>query len=339
MTPTTPRDGHEAPLDPARAIVDPHHHLWDLGGFDDPAGPQPFLLPQMARVVADSGHNVVQTVFVECWTMYRQDGPEELKRVGEVEFANGAAAMSASGRYGACRIAAGIVGSADLGMGAEAARVLDALAAAGNGRLRGVRAYAAYADCGLHGFPPDPTYRELMLDSRFQEGARVVGRHGLSLDIYCMHPQMPEVARLADACPQTTIVLDHFGSPMTFGPFAGRPAEAFADWRAKLAEVALRPNVVVKMGGLGHDPGGAMTAAGGTAGSAELAPLWRPYVETALESFGPQRCMFESNFPPDAHACTYGALWNSFKRIAAGWSEDELHLAFAEVARRVYRLG
>jgi predicted TIM-barrel fold metal-dependent hydrolase len=337
MTPTPP-EGLEAPLEPERVIVDPHHHLWDHSTLPGRDASPPFLLREMARLVAESGQNVVQTVFVECFSMYRADGPEEMRPVGEVEFANGAAAMSATGRYGACRIAAGIVGAADLRMGAEVARVLEAQVAAGNGRLRGIRTYTAYAECGLHSQPPDPAFKERMLQPSFQEGARMLARYGLSLDVYCVHPQLPEVAALADACPDVAIVLNHLGTPMTFGPYAGRPAEAFAEWRGHVEDLARRPNVVVKLGGLGHDSSGPLSY-GGTAHSEALATCWSPYVEVCVEAYGAARCMFESNFPPDAHACGYGAIWNTFKRIAAAASETEKELLFSKVAQRVYRLA
>jgi predicted TIM-barrel fold metal-dependent hydrolase len=337
MSPAT-QEEREAPLDPDRPIVDPHHHLWDPAAVFGPLVPPAFLLPDMARMVNGCGHNIVQTVFVECWAMYRADGPEAMKRVGEVEFANGAAAMSASGQYGPCRIAAGIVGSADLTLGEAAAPVLEATVAAGNGRLRGIRMYTAFAECGLHGQPPDLALKGLMTEPRFHAGARALAAHGLVLDIYCMHPQLPDVATLADACPDVLMVLDHFGTPMNFGPYAGREAEAFSEWRGHIGELALRPNLVVKLGGLGQDPNAALSA-GGTATSEELAKRWTPYVETCLEAFGVERCMFESNFPPDAQTCSYGTLWNTFKRIAAGLSEDEKTLLFSGVAKRVYRLG
>jgi predicted TIM-barrel fold metal-dependent hydrolase len=270
--------------------------------------------------------------------MYRADGPPELSRVGEVEFANGQAAMSASGRYGDCRIAAGIVGSADLTLGAAVAPVLEATIAAGGGRLRGIRTYTAFVEGGLHGMAPDPSLKGLMAAPVFAEAARVLPRYGLSLDVWCVHPQLPEVAQLAAACPDTLIVLDHLGTPLRHGPFADRQAEVFAEWRANLQELARRPNVVVKVGGLGHDLSGPL-GAGGAASSEELAPLWAPFVETCVEAFGPERCMFESNFPPDGRTCSYGALWNTFKRIAAGASEAEKELLFSQVARRVYRLA
>ena len=107
----------EAALEPELPIIDPHHHFWDTPHRGR------YLLSELLAYI-DGGHNIVPTVFLECRSMYRKDGAAEMAPVGEVEFVNGIAAMSASGGYGPCRVAAGIVGHADLTLGA---RVRDAL--------------------------------------------------------------------------------------------------------------------------------------------------------------------------------------------------------------------
>ena len=293
---------------------------------------------EFVQTVNESGHNVVRTVYVECGSMYRREGPKDLQPVGETEFANGMAAMSASGRYGDCRVAAGIVGMANLTLGADVLQILEAQVAAGNGRLRGIRFPTAYADAGLFGRAPDPSRKGLLLDSRFRDGVRALLSFGLSLDVWCLHTQLSELAELASACPDIPIVLDHLGTPLRFDAASGRDAEVFPQWRSCIVDLARRPNVVVKLGGLGMDVAKPIGTTGGQAHSTKLADQWRPYVETCIEAFGVRRCMFESNFPVDSATCTYGALWNAFKLIAAKYSEDEKTALFSGTATTVYRL-
>ena len=328
----------EAPLEPSLAIVDAHHHLWDFPvapGY--PVGR--YLLPEMLADIARSGHNVTHTIFAECHSMYRTDGPDELRPIGETEFANGVAAMAASGRYGPCRVAAAIIGSADLRLGQRVKPVLEAHIAAGDGRFRGVRIATAWAGIPIFGQPPNPAERAILLDSKIREGARVLGRLGLSWDIWVFHSQLADVVSVASAVADTLIVLDHIGTPLSAGPDSGRRDAVFESWKKSIEQLARRPNVVVKLGGLGMD----LTAPIGTrhrdATSLQLADQWRPYIETCVAAFGPDRCMFESNFPPDAATCSYGALWNTFKRITAEYSNSEKAALYGGTAKRVYRLG
>lgn len=329
----------EMPLEPERRIIDPHLHLWDHGRVPGTADElPPFLLSEALRTIEASGHRVTHTVYVECYSMYRQEGPSELRSVGEVEFANGAAAMAASGRYGSCRVAAGIVGSADLNLGERVMPVLEALIAAGNGRLRGIRTAVAYAEAGMFGRPADPAAKGLMKSPSFRKGAAILARFGLTLDVWCFHTQLQELADLASACPGTTVILDHLGSPLYTDRNPFRDAQVFTDWRAGMVELARRPNVRVKLSGLGLDYNAPLSGRPGSGRSSELAQDWRPFIETCISAFGPQRCMFESNFPPDNALCSYGALWNAFKRVTAGCSNAEKALLFSDVAAEVYRL-
>jgi predicted TIM-barrel fold metal-dependent hydrolase len=324
---------HEEPvLEPALPIVDPHHHLWDR-----PEGAY-FLHDLLADL--STGHRIEATVFAECGAMYRAGGPPELRPVGEVEFANGAAAMSASGGYGPTEVCAGIIGHADLRLGEAAEPVLEAHLRAGGGRFRGIRQIAAWH--------PDPAARAslaspppgLLADPGLHRGAAVLARLGLSFDTYLYHTQLPELAALADAVPDLTIVLDHTGGAIGIGPYAGRRDEVFAAWSAGIRELARRPNLHVKVGGMGMRVFGFGFGAGETPpSSADLAAAWAPYAEACIEAFGADRCMFESNFPVDKGSCAYPVLWNAFKRIAAGAGAAEKAALFAGTARRVYRLG
>ena len=340
----------EAILDPDLPIVDPHHHLWDQRNYATPTAPQhPFMTAiagarryLLDELLADtgSGHNVRATVFVECGAMYRADGPPELRAVGETEFVNGVAAMSASGLYGETRACAGIVSKADLLLGDKVKPVLEAHVHAGGGRFRGIRNSASFeADKEVLG-PLNRVEEGLYLDATFRKGFAHLAPMGLSFDAWLLEPQLPDVIDLARAFPDQTIVLDHVGTPLGRASYAGRLNERFPIWRDNIRELAKSPKVVVKLGGL------AMAfcnfpsfLAEPRAPSEQLAREWAPYIETCIEAFGPQRCMFESNFPVDMGACTYAVLWNAFKRIAHGSSADEKTALFSGTATKVYRLA
>jgi len=318
-------------IDPARPIVDPHHHLWDRDG-------QRYLIEEMAEDIA-SGHNIIATVYVEARSMYRASGPEALRPVGEVEFANGAAAMSASGGYSPAAICAGIVGHANLLLGEGARPVLEAEIAAGNGRFRGIRHSSAWdADPNVaHMYATRP--KGLLLDPTFRKGFACLAPLNLSFDAWLFHPQIGELTDLARAFPDTRIVLDHCGGPIGIGSYANRRDEIFPVWRSSIQEIARCPNVVVKLGGL------AMRLLGCDfherpmpPSSEQAAAAWRPYIETCIEAFGPGRSMFESNFPPDKGQCSYQVIFNTFKRIAAQYSEAEKTALFSKTATEFYQL-
>ncbi len=318
-------------LEPELPIVDAHHHLWDHEGAR-------YLLEDMLGDVG-AGHNVRATVAVECKAMYLQDGPVELRPLGETEFLAGAAVASERGGQGCCHVAAAIVGYADLCLGAAVRPVLQAQIRAGGGRFRGVRYSAVWH--------PDPAARGslarpapyVMSDPAFRAGFAELAPLGLSFDAWAYHTQLAELASLARQFPGTTIVVNHVGGVIGIGPYAGRREAVRQEWAVGLRELAACPNVCVKLGGMGMRLLGFDFADRELPPtSQELAHAWRPYVETCIELFGPQRCMFESNFPVDKGCCSYVALWNAFKRITAGASAGEKHALFSETASRVYRL-
>lgn len=321
----------EPVIDPDRPIVDPHHHLWDRRSWR-------YLLPELLADTG-SGHRVTHTVFVDCMAFYRAGGPAAMRPLGEVEFANGVAAMSASGVYGPTRVCAGIVGHADLAQGARVRELLEAQCRAAGARFKGIRHAGGWDASPLihdsHTQPPPGLYGE----PRFREGFAELGALGLVFDAWQYHPQLGDVTALARAFPGTTIVLDHCGGPLGVGPYAGRADDTFAHWRRDLAELARCDNVVVKLGGLGMPIGPFDFHRGERPPtSAELAHAWRPWIETCIECFGASRCMFESNFPVDRASTGYAVLWNAFKRLAAGAGADEKAALFAGTAARVYRL-
>ena len=330
--PTWLAQRQEEALEPELAIVDPHHHLWDRDEHR-------FLIRELLADTG-SGHNITQTVFIECGSMYRADGPAEMKPVGETEFVNGTAAMSASGRYGATRLCAGIVGHADLRLGDGVARVLEAQIAAGDGRFRGIRHSVTWDASNLLAKARTDPPKGQMYDPTWRAGFARLSPLNLTFEAWFYHPQLPDLAALARAFPQTTIILNHVGGPIGIGPYKGKEAETFAQWKAGIAEVAQSQNVVVKLGGLGMLMGMFdFYAREVPPSSIDLASAYKPYIETCIAAFGVDRAMFQSNFPPDGASSSYPILWNAFKRIAAGYSASEKAMLFSGTAKRVYRLA
>jgi len=318
----------EAVLQPEQRIVDAHHHFWD----EESA---PYHADDLLADIG-TGHAVEATVLVEGKARYRTGGPEHLRPVGETEFAVAQAELAAGRGAGLCH---GIVAWADLLLGPKVEEVLHAHVEAGKGRFRGIRSRAAWSENPVLSGPADGPPQGLLLDRVFQSGVQVLTRMGLSLDVWVYHTQLADVVQFAQQCPESRIVLNHVGGPLGIGPFEGRRAEVFDIWRASMAELGRCSNVAVKLGGLGMPRTGFPFASAETpVSSEELASAWRPYVEACIESFGPARCMFESNFPVDKGMCSYGTLWNAFKRLAAGCSQDERDALFHGTATRVYRL-
>jgi L-fuconolactonase len=321
----------EAALTPEMPIVDAHHHLWNRGG-------EPYFLPEIRKDISD-GHKVVATVYVDCHTGYRSEGPEHLKPVGEVEYAAGIARQCAA-ETGGTQVCAGIVGSTDLRLGDRVEEVLDAMIEAGEGRFRGIRQTAVWhSDKRVKGTIMNPP-PGLLFDPDFRRGAGLLVAKGLSFDGWVLHTQLVELYDLACACPGLPIVTDHTGAAIGMGLYAGRRELAFAEWRTAIRALAKAENVHVKLGGFGmrlwdfrfHERAQPPS-------SEELAAALRPYVETCIEAFGPSRCMFESNFPVDKGSFSYVNLWNAFKRLAQPYSQAEQEMLFRGTAAGFYRLA
>lgn len=341
----------ETILEPDLPIVDPHHHLWDRPAALMAALPPPkhgfeHVTRRVPRYLFDelladmtSGHNVKATVYMECGSMYRRSATPAMRPVGETEFVNGVAAMSASGLYGDVLACAGIVGHADCNLGAEVREVLEAHIAAGGGRFRGIRQSASSdPDKDVLG----PLARQeggLYMSAKFREGFAQLAPLGLSFDAWMLEPQLPDLIDLAKAFPQTQIILDHVGTPLGIASYAGKRAERFPIWKANIGKLAALPNVAVKLGGLAMVfPGFSSFMAFPPASSETLAAEWKPYIETCIEAFGPDRCMFESNFPVDIGSCDYDVLWNAFKVLTKGASAAEKTALYSGTATTIYRL-
>ena len=319
-------------IDPARPIVDPHHHLWDRAG-------QSYMLNEITDDIA-SGHNIISTVYVDCRSMYRASGPEAMRPVGEVEFANGIAAQAASGGYGAARICEGIVGHANMLLGSEARGVLEAEVKAGNGRFRGIRHSSAWdgdpAVAGMYASRP----KNLLQDETFRKGFACLAPLGLTFDAWLFHPQLPELTALARKFPDQKIILDHCGGFVGLGGYRSKRDENFALWKSSIKELATCDNVVVKLGGLAMSlPGFGFETRDRPPTSEQLATAWKPHIDVCIEAFGPKRGMFESNFPPDKGSCSYQVLWNTFKRLSSAFSADEKTWLFSRTAAETYKLA
>ncbi len=323
----------EAILEPALPIIDAHHHLWVR------AGNRYYLEDFLAET--QTGHNIKASVFVECGSFYRKQASALMAPLGEVEFANGVAAMAASSSNNQnTLVCAGIVGTADISVGAEVASVLDAQIAAGGGRFRGIRVSTKWDEDDDLNTTRYTYSRELMQDKRFREGFATLGPRGLSFDAMIYHPQILELAGLARAFPGTTIILNHIGGLLAWTrTYVARKDEAIGHWRVSMTALAQCPNVYVKLGGL------AMPYLGlgfdqwdKPATSTQLAESWGPLFKHCIEQFGPERCMFESNFPPDRDSVSYPVIWNTFKRIAADYSTSEKESLFYGAAAKAYGL-
>jgi predicted TIM-barrel fold metal-dependent hydrolase len=340
----------ETILEPELPIIDPHHHLWDwpaalfanrpaTHGFEKVIRRATrYLLPEYLADL-NTGHNIRATVFVQCGAMYRADAPEAFKPVGETEFANGVAAMCASGLYGEVRACAGIVGHVDLTAGDVVSQVLEAHLQAGGDRFRGIRHSASYdADPDVLG-PLVRVGGGLYASKTFREGYARLAEFGLSFDAWLLEPQLPELIDLARTFPKTTVILDHVGTPLGLASYQGKREPRFSTWRDNIARLAALPNVSVKLGGLAmafcNFPSFLKSP---PASSVQLAAEWKPYIETCIDLFGVERCMFESNFPVDLGSCTYPVLWNAFKVLAKNYSAAEKAALFSDTAKRVYRL-
>ena len=319
----------EPVVDPNQRICDPHHHLWDHPTHR-------YLLDEFLIDVND-GHRVEHTVFVECASMYRATGDEAFKPVGETEFVNGIAAMSASGNYGEPRIASAIVSFADL-MSPQIERVLASHASASE-RFRGIRHAAGWhPDSAIRNSHSDP-FEGMLSSPQFRRGFKILVDQGWSFDAWLYHSQIDELTDLASTFPEANIVLDHFGGPLGIGPYAGQATQVFENWKRSVSVLSQLENVKVKLGGLVMPVNGfGLHKRAQPPTSDELVALTRQYYLAAIEFFGVERCMFESNFPVDRQSCSYRVLWNAFKKLVQDFSTDERDQLFYRTAMETYRI-
>ena len=316
-------------IDPDLPIVDPHHHLWTRNA----------QVYEVEQLLADtrSGHNVIKTVYMECGSRYREEGPDHMKAVAETEFVVKQAERARE--LGGSRIA-GIVSHADLRLGEDVVEVLEAHEEAGSGLFRGIRHAGAWME---EPFPFGKSARDGAEDlydrSDFRTGVKVLGRLGLTYDTYHYHNRNKDYARLARSVPDTQLVFNHFGTPVGVGHYADKRQEVFDRWIEDIAEIAECDNVVAKIGGLAMPVNGFGWDVRDTpASSDEFVEAQRPYFLHAIECFGIERCMMESNFPVDRNSLSYHVLFNGLKKIVLDFSDDEKHQLFRRTAERVYNI-
>ena len=322
----------EPAIEPDLPIIDPHHHFWVR---EDDA--QTYILKDLLSDFG--GHNIRQTVFIECNSMYRADGPTHLAPVGETEFVQGIAAQSASGQFGDVRAAAGIVGFADLTLGDRVVEVLESHLQASQERFRGIRHQASWDPSDQvpnSRIEPPPG---LFLSKEFRRGFQYLSKYNLSFEGWFYHPQIDELTDLAQEFEDTTIILNHLGGPLGIGPYANNRSEVFETWRSSVARLAKCSNVFAKVGGI------QMPLNGYGWHEQELPPTsdqllekTRDWYLTIIDLFGPERCMFESNFPVDKASCSYSVLWNHFKKLSRSFSPSDRTSLFHDTALNVYRL-
>lgn len=322
------RRGEDA-LEAELPIVDSHHHFWETASAR-------YLAEEFLADVA-TGHNIIASVYVQSGANFRTGGPRRLRAVGETEFAVAEAARASRIGNNRTQVAAAIVGPLDFSPGAATQEVIEAHVAAGDGRLRGMRGMTHWHEDGeIHKFDNAPG---MLASAAVREAAAVLDRMDLALDVFCYHTQLDELAALARAFPDLRIVLDHVGMPLGLASYAHRRDEVFGQWRAELRELGSLENVAVKIGGMGmRFTGFDFNHRADPPSSDDLAAAFGPYVETCIETFGPARCMFESNFPVDKSACSYTVLWNAFKKLVAGYSHDEKASLFAGTAAGIYAI-
>ena len=318
-------------IEAERPIIDPHHHLWRRADGND------YLVDNLWQDTG-SGHNIVKTVFIECHAEYRMEGPDHLKPLGETEFVTAQAALTVD-REGKAEIAA-IVGHLDLTRGEQTREPLQAHIELAKGKFRGIR----------HAGARDPHPESLMIAGRapeglyqmaeFREGVKVLADMDLTFDTWHYHHQNRDFVNLARACPDTQMILDHFGTPLGVGPYEAHREEIFEQWKKDIAEIARCENVVAKIGGLAMpDNGFGWHTRETPATSDEFVAAQRRYYLHTIDCFGPDRCMMESNFPVDKLSISYPVLYNGLKKIVADFSEGDKHAMFYGTAARVYKLG
>lgn len=321
--------------DPALPVVDAHHHLYEVNPWTDSG--RGYLLDDFVGDLA-SGHNVVATVYVECGQHILTAGPQHLRTTGEAAFV-ASIAQDAQKRWpDSGRICDAFVGRVNLMMGEAVEEVICALDTASGGRLRGIRSPAAWdADPRVGQNSRAFAEPHIMTTSAFRNGLDTVTRYGLAFDAWQFYPQLMELAELARACPEATIVVGHCGGLIGLGPYAG--AGNFDAWKARIEELARCPNIVMKLGGLSSGRTGfGFQERSGPVPEDELIEAWEPYILTCIEAFGPGRCMFESNFPVEMVATDYATLWSVFKKIVSGASPDEKRALFSGTARQIYQI-
>ena len=313
-------------VEPEMPIIDPHHHLWDDRGST-------YLVEEL-QADTGSGHKVVKTVYMECGWAYKEDGPKHLRVVGETKAVVEQAKKS---RETGGAVISAIVSRADLRLGEELIEVLDAHQEASDGLFRGIRHAGARAEHPEALTIPGGAPKGLFEDTDFLSGVKVLGRNGYTYDTWHYHYQNREFLEMVKKIPDTKIILDHFGTPLGVGPYANKKEEIFHQWRLDIKEISKIDNVFIKIGGMAMpDNGYGWNLRDKPATSDEFVEAQSRYYLHAIDCFGPERCMMESNFPVDRMSLSYHVLYNGLKKIVQDFSDDEKNHMFYKTAESVY---
>ena len=325
----------EDPILPNIPIIDPHHHLWDVG-FGR------YYIEELLEDINSSGHNIVSTVYIMSSSntkIYSKDGLEEFKPLTEIEFATSEGKRADLIPNNRVKVNASIVGSVDLTYGNKLQPVLEKAVNISEGRFKGIRMLlASHTDPRISSGAVKSDLG-LMLHPNFIDGAKCVQDANLSLDFWIYHTQLNEMEKIARALPDLTIILNHIGGPIHIGEYEGKQAATHREWRSAMMRLSRIPNINVKLGGLGMAVNGAkFHNSKFPPNSVQLSDVWKPWIYETIDMFGFDRCMFESNFPVDKGSCSYGALWNAFKIIAKDMSDDEINKLFSKNAAKIYKI-
>ena len=325
----------EDPILPNIPIIDPHHHLWDVG-FGR------YYIEELLEDINSSGHNILSTVYIMSSSntkIYSKDGLEEFKPLTEIEFATSEGKRADLIPNNRVKVNASIVGSVDLTYGNKLKPVLEKAVNISEGRLKGIRMLlASHTDPRISSGAVKSDLG-LMLHPNFIDGAKCIQDANLSLDFWIYHTQLNEMEKIARALPDLTIILNHIGGPIHLGEYEGKQAATHREWRSAMMRLSRIPNINVKLGGLGMAVNGAkFHNSKFPPNSVQLSDVWKPWIYETIDMFGFDRCMFESNFPVDKGSCSYGALWNAFKILAKDMSDDEINKLFSKNAAKIYKI-
>jgi len=325
----------EDPILPNIPIIDPHHHLWDVG-FGR------YYIEELLEDINSSGHNIVSTVYIMSSSntkIYSKDGLEEFKPLNEIEFATSEGKRADLIPNNKVKVNASIVGSVDLTYGNKLQPVLEKAVNISEGRLKGIRMLlASHTDPRISSGAVKSDLG-LMLHPNFIDGAKCIQNANLSLDFWIYHTQLNEMEKIARSLPDLTIILNHIGGPIHLGEYEGKQAATHREWRSAMMRLSRIPNINVKLGGLGMAVNGAKFHNNKfPPNSVQLSDVWKPWIYETIDMFGFDRCMFESNFPVDKGSCSYGALWNAFKILAKDMSDDEINKLFSKNAAKIYKI-
>ena len=325
----------EDPILPNIPIIDPHHHLWDVG-FGR------YYIEELLEDINSSGHNILSTVYIMSSSntkIYSKDGLEEFKPLTEIEFATSEGKRADLIPNNKVKVNASIVGSVDLTYGNKLKPVLEKAVNISEGRLKGIRMLlASHTDPRISSGAVKSDLG-LMLHPNFIDGAKCIQDANLSLDFWIYHTQLNEMEKIARALPDLTIILNHIGGPIHLGEYEGKQAATHREWRSAMMRLSRIPNINVKLGGLGMAVNGAkFHNSKFPPNSVQLSDIWKPWIYETIDMFGFDRCMFESNFPVDKGSCSYGALWNAFKILAKDMSDDEINKLFSKNAAKIYKI-